>query len=102
MYLRVLNVLRLCCEYFVNIITISQGWGCGYRTLQTICSWMSENVSSEVKVPSIREIQDILVQLEDKPLSFLGSRQWIGSFEVGNSLNQSTYKFYVCYKSVYY
>ncbi|XP_035435310.2 ufm1-specific protease 1 [Spodoptera frugiperda] len=59
-----------------------RGWGCGYRTLQTICSWMSENVSSEVKVPSIREIQDILVQLEDKPLSFLGSRQWIGSFEV--------------------
>lgn len=59
-----------------------RGWGCGYRTLQTICSWMSENVNSEVKVPSIREIQDILVQLEDKPYSFLGSRQWIGSFEV--------------------
>ncbi|KAF9424736.1 hypothetical protein HW555_000037 [Spodoptera exigua] len=59
-----------------------RGWGCGYRTLQTICSWMTENVNSEVKVPSIRDIQDILVQLEDKPRSFLGSRQWIGSFEV--------------------
>ncbi|CAB3228995.1 unnamed protein product [Arctia plantaginis] len=59
-----------------------RGWGCGYRTLQTICSWINNNQNNCVKVPSIREIQDMLVQLEDKPQSFLGSRQWIGSFEV--------------------
>ncbi|KAJ8717139.1 hypothetical protein PYW08_005538 [Mythimna loreyi] len=59
-----------------------RGWGCGYRTLQTVCSWITYNQNCDVKVPSIREIQEILVQLEDKPKSFLGSRQWIGSFEV--------------------
>ncbi|KAI5636088.1 peptidase family c78 domain-containing protein [Phthorimaea operculella] len=58
-----------------------RGWGCGYRTLQTICSWMNYNYKTST-VPSIREIQEILVQLEDKPKSFLGSKQWIGSFEV--------------------
>ncbi|XP_049877215.1 ufm1-specific protease 2 [Pectinophora gossypiella] len=36
----------------------------------------------EQNVPSIRELQKILVDLEDKPQSFVGSRQWIGSFEV--------------------
>lgn len=64
-------------------IFFSQGWGCGYRTLQTVCSWMTDNQKSDVKVPTIREIQEILVLLEDKPRGFLGSRQWIGSFEVG-------------------
>lgn len=59
-----------------------RGWGCGYRTLQTICSWMNNNQCCDIKVPSIMEIQNILVQLKDKPQSFLGSRQWIGSFEV--------------------
>ncbi|CAH0590422.1 unnamed protein product [Chrysodeixis includens] len=59
-----------------------RGWGCGYRTLQTICSWMTYNQSCGTQVPSITEIQEILVQLEDKPKSFLKSRQWIGSFEV--------------------
>ncbi|XP_026741371.1 probable Ufm1-specific protease 1 [Trichoplusia ni] len=59
-----------------------RGWGCGYRTLQTICSWMTNNHGCETKVPSITEIQEILVQLEDKPKTFLKSRQWIGSFEV--------------------
>ncbi|XP_064292605.1 probable Ufm1-specific protease 1 [Plodia interpunctella] len=59
-----------------------RGWGCGYRTLQTICSWVKHNYREDQKVPSIREIQEILVQLEDKPRSFAGSKQWIGSFEV--------------------
>ncbi|XP_045502202.1 ufm1-specific protease 1 [Colias croceus] len=59
-----------------------RGWGCGYRTLQTICSWMKHNINKDVSVPTIREIQKILVDLEDKPKSFHGSRQWIGSFEV--------------------
>ncbi|XP_030030555.2 ufm1-specific protease 2 [Manduca sexta] len=58
-----------------------RGWGCGYRTLQTICSWMKHN-HLDVNVPSIRDIQSILVELEDKPKTFLGSKQWIGSFEV--------------------
>ncbi|KAL4712603.1 hypothetical protein ACJJTC_007198 [Scirpophaga incertulas] len=59
-----------------------RGWGCGYRTLQTMCSWMSHNYNIKKKVPSISEIQEILVNIGDKPRSFLKSRQWIGSFEV--------------------
>ena len=35
-----------------------------------------------VQVPSIREVQERLVAMEDKPPTFLGSRQWIGSVEV--------------------
>ncbi|XP_072943093.1 ufm1-specific protease 1-like [Epargyreus clarus] len=59
------------------------GWGCGYRTLQTICSWLNHNYAkNSVPIPSIPDIQQILVTLEDKPNSFLGSREWIGSFEV--------------------
>lgn len=33
-------------------------------------------------VPSLLEIQEALVQMEDKPGRFAGSRQWIGSYEV--------------------
>lgn len=61
------------------------GWGCGYRTLQTMCSWLiSQGVKghTETKVPSIPEIQDTLVCLEDKSANFKGSRDWIGSFEI--------------------
>ncbi|KAL0820340.1 hypothetical protein ABMA28_006240 [Loxostege sticticalis] len=57
-------------------------WGCGYRTLQTLCSWMNYNFKDIGEVPLIPQIQEILVELEDKPKSFMNSRQWIGSFEV--------------------
>jgi hypothetical protein len=33
-------------------------------------------------VPSIPAIQEVLIQLEDKPSGFMGSHDWIGSFEV--------------------
>ncbi|XP_029041423.2 ufm1-specific protease 1 isoform X2 [Osmia bicornis bicornis] len=59
-----------------------KGWGCGYRTLQTICSWIIMNRKLDQSVPNIRRIQEILVKLEDKEESFIGSREWIGSFEV--------------------
>lgn len=58
------------------------GWGCGYRTLQTICSWIIINKNLEQEVPSIPKIQETLVALEDKEKSFIGSRDWIGCFEV--------------------
>ncbi|XP_033219626.1 ufm1-specific protease 1 [Belonocnema kinseyi] len=59
-----------------------KGWGCGYRTLQTICSWMQINKNPDQAVPSLRTIQETLVALEDKEPSFIGSREWIGSFEI--------------------
>ncbi len=62
------------------------GWGCGYRTTQTICSWVRNQLmksSSEnlPQVPSILEIQKILADSGDKPSRFVGSREWIGCFE---------------------
>lgn len=35
-----------------------------------------------VNVPTHREIQQCLVKIGDKPSTFLGSKQWIGSTEV--------------------
>ena len=67
------------------------GWGCGYRTLQTLCSWIYFNFkgnesklskSKVSEVPSIVEIQNALVSMQDKPSTFVKSKEWIGSFEV--------------------
>ncbi|XP_078052190.1 UFM1 specific peptidase 1 [Augochlora pura] len=68
-------------------INLARGWGCGYRTLQTICSWIIKNNKLEHSVPSNRRVQEILVTMEDKERSFIGSRDWIGSFEVCLVLN---------------
>lgn len=71
------------CDGFDDI-----GWGCGYRTAQTICSWLRAQLLAErdtdkvAQVPSILEIQKILAECGDKPTSFVGSKEWIGSFEV--------------------
>ncbi|XP_075534078.1 UFM1 specific peptidase 1 isoform X4 [Dermacentor variabilis] len=63
-----------------------RGWGCGYRTLQTICSWVvyhKHKTGERARaVPSITEIQAALVRLGDKEAQFSGSRDWIGSTEV--------------------
>ncbi|XP_046747991.1 ufm1-specific protease 2 [Diprion similis] len=59
------------------------GWGCAYRSLQTIISWYILHGYTEKSIPSHREIQRILVDIGDKPSSFIGSKQWIGSTEVG-------------------
>jgi len=67
-----------------------RGWGCGYRTLQTLCSWII-NVKKEYSnsiIPSITKIQEILVELEDKSSSFITSNQWIGTCEATMVLSQ--------------
>ena len=72
-------------HYLVDGIN-DTGWGCGYRTLQTICSWMNlaTIIGKEKKldVPSISTIQEILVKIGDKRTEFHGSKDWIGSFEI--------------------
>jgi len=60
-----------------------KGWGCAYRSLQTIVSWFRLNHYTDRSVPSHADIQATLVKLGDKPKSFLGSRQWIGAIELG-------------------
>ena len=64
------------------------GWGCAYRSLQTLHSWYYFNSATTVPPPSHRKIQEILVKIGDKQKDFIGSRQWIGSFEVQFVLNE--------------
>jgi len=60
-----------------------KGWGCAYRTIQTLISWFNElHYYKKVEVPSLQDIQTILVKIGDKPASFVGSSEWIGAMEV--------------------
>ena len=48
-------------------------------------SELQADLSLTQAVPSIPHIQKTLVEdLKDKPKTFLGSRDWIGTFEVAN------------------
>lgn len=62
------------------------GWGCAYRSLQTLFSWYRLQGYTTKPIPTHADIQQCLVDLEDKPKSFVGSRQWIGSMEVSMCL----------------
>jgi hypothetical protein len=59
-----------------------KGWGCAYRSLQTIVSWFKEQHFTHKEVPSHFQIQKLLVEANDKPRDFIGSKEWIGAFEV--------------------
>lgn len=63
------------------------GWGCAYRSLQTLCSWFKLQGYTNIPVPTHEEIQRYLVKIEDKPKTFVNSKQWIGSTEVSMCLN---------------
>ncbi|XP_026547371.1 inactive Ufm1-specific protease 1 [Notechis scutatus] len=68
-----------------------RGWGCGYRTLQTMCSWLTAargGGEEGAAVPSLKEIQEALVEMGDKPASFAGSRDWIGTVEAALCLDR--------------
>ncbi|XP_059481039.1 ufm1-specific protease 2 [Neocloeon triangulifer] len=58
------------------------GWGCAYRSLQTLVSWFRLQGYTDKPVPSHIAIQQCLVDIGDKPANFVGSKQWIGSTEV--------------------
>lgn len=91
------------------------GWGCAYRSLQTIISWfkhqgyiyspdvqlrepksndnngktneLRRKLHLESRVPTHEEIQTVLVDVGDKESTFIGSQKWIGSQEVCYVLN---------------
>lgn len=63
------------------------GWGCAYRSLQTIFSWYRLQSYTNKPIPTHREIQQTLVRLGDKPGSFVGSSKWIGSMEISFCLS---------------
>ncbi|KAF3628394.1 putative Ufm1-specific protease [Capsicum annuum] len=64
------------------------GWGCAYRSLQTIISWFKLQNYTSIVVPSHREIQQALVEIGDKDPSFIGSREWIGAIELSFVLDK--------------
>ncbi|WCJ36184.1 Ufm1-specific protease 2 [Euphorbia peplus] len=64
------------------------GWGCAYRSLQTIVSWFRLQHYTSLEVPSHREIQQALVEIGDKDPSFVGSRDWIGAIELSFVLDK--------------
>ncbi|KAL7601803.1 hypothetical protein Lser_V15G21368 [Lactuca serriola] len=64
------------------------GWGCAYRSLQTIVSWFKIQQYTAIHVPSHREIQESLVEIGDKDASFIGSRDWIGAIELSFVLDK--------------
>ena len=70
-------------HHYMQDRTDDSGWGCAYRSLQTLCSWFLCNGYTDRVPPSHREIQQTLVDLGDKGVKFVGSKQWIGSVEVG-------------------
>ncbi|XP_035893445.1 ufm1-specific protease 2 [Anopheles stephensi] len=64
-----------------------KGWGCAYRSLQTLVSWFNLQGYGSGKIPTHDDIQSCLVRIGDKQRNFIGSRQWIGSTEVSICLN---------------
>ena len=40
-------------------------------------------MKTDASIPSIPQIQEVLVAMGDKEREFIGSKQWIGSVEVG-------------------
>ncbi|VDM47442.1 unnamed protein product [Toxocara canis] len=63
------------------------GWGCAYRSLQSIWSWLILQGHTDKPVPTHRQIQESLYECGDKDAKFVGSRQWIGSMELSYCLN---------------
>lgn len=61
------------------------GWGCAYRSLQTILSWFQHAGLVNETMPSLRQIQQILAAEDPDKMNrkdFVGSNTWIGSFEI--------------------
>uniref|UniRef100_A0A182Q957 Probable Ufm1-specific protease 2 n=1 Tax=Anopheles farauti TaxID=69004 RepID=A0A182Q957_9DIPT len=66
-----------------------KGWGCAYRSLQTLVSWFNlQGYGTSGTIPTHKDIQSCLVRVGDKPRNFVGSRNWIGSMEVSICLNE--------------
>ncbi|XP_054738226.1 probable Ufm1-specific protease 1 [Anastrepha obliqua] len=66
------------------------GWGCAYRTLQSVSSWIVNKRGSsdcDATVPSIKEIQQTIVQIGYRDKEFVGSHDSIGAIEVFYTLD---------------
>ncbi|DBB11189.1 TPA: hypothetical protein ACH3X3_006641 [Trebouxia sp. C0006] len=75
-------------HHYMQDKTDDAGWGCAYRSLQTIHSWFRHQHYTQQAVLPLRDIQQTLVDIGDKPQSFVGSREWIGAIELGYVLDE--------------
>lgn len=59
-----------------------RGWGCGFRTLQTILNWIrkSQKKENQIRIPSVPELLDIVNRFDPDPEQ---KNRWIGTFEAG-------------------
>uniref|UniRef100_A0A915KRG4 Ufm1-specific protease n=1 Tax=Romanomermis culicivorax TaxID=13658 RepID=A0A915KRG4_ROMCU len=64
-----------------------KGWGCAYRSFQTIWSWFLLQGYTAKPVPSHGQIQQALIDIGDRPQNFFGTKQWIGSLELSYCLS---------------
>lgn len=90
------NTIRACVkgyyEYFhyCHDGVQDSGWGCAYRSLQTLFSWflLNTDLGRNKTVPSLQDIQTTLVTNGDKQKELIGSMDWIGAYEVSIVLNE--------------
>lgn len=65
------------------------GWGCAYRSIQTLLSWFITNFNVCDSIPRIEELQ---AMLKKGDYAFgnlsIGSKQWIGCIEAGIILRE--------------
>ncbi len=70
------------------------GWGCAYRSIQTMLSWFHFNFPHLVSAPGVLSIPEIQARLQaiDHAHSHLkiGSSTWIGCVEAGGVLGDQT------------
>lgn len=83
------------CKYYHYLCdgVDDRGWGCGYRSLQTMCSFAvaakgAGPATPVDEVPSIGKIQETLVNVGDKPATFAGSKEWIGTVEAAMVMDE--------------
>jgi hypothetical protein len=68
------------------------GWGCAYRSIQTIFSWFCNNYNVAKKVPSILDLQVVLKTIDYAHADLVvGSREWIGCVEAGSLLSHMSH-----------
>jgi hypothetical protein len=65
------------------------GWGCAYRSIQTMLSWFMNNFQVLDEVPCIPEIQKCLKENDYACCDLkIGSKEWIGCVEAGTVLRE--------------
>mmetsp|Transcript_71632 Transcript_71632/g.149474 ORF Transcript_71632/g.149474 Transcript_71632/m.149474 type:complete len:909 (-) Transcript_71632:351-3077(-) len=75
------------CHYMQDKFN-DDGWGCMYRSYQTVLSWFRLQHYTSKSIQSHEEVQRLLVKMGDKPDRFIGSKQWIGAMEASMLLDE--------------